>query len=75
MPIFLFFGKDFYSEDFMKSKILRFDSISTLREENLILKRRIEAFEEMTKNLANALDRQRRIIETFQKNKLTRKAA
>lgn len=75
MPIFLFFGKDFYSEDFMKSKVLRFDSISSLREENLTLKRRIKGFEEMTKNLSDELDRQRRMIETFQKNKLTRKAA
>lgn len=59
----------------MKSKILRFDSISSLREENLALKRRIKGFEEMTKNLTAELDRQRRMIETFQKNKITRKAA
>ncbi len=65
----------------MKRKFYDVNSISSPIEEVRVLKRRIKGFEQMTKLLSETLDRQRKLIESMQKNctcqksNLTRKAA
>lgn len=65
----------------MKRKFYDVNSTSSPIEEVAILKRRIKGFEKMTKFLSKAFDRQRKLLESLQKNctcqksNLTRKAA
>ena len=65
----------------MNRKFYEVNSVSSANERTAVLRRRIEGFERMTKTLSEALDRERKLNQSIQKDcvcrnlNLTRKAA
>jgi hypothetical protein len=58
----------------MNRKFYKVDSTTSTIEEVVTLKRRIKGFEEMTKTLSNALDVERKLNESMQKDCICRKS-